>query len=92
MAAITVTTPFDYDTRSPTRILGESPGIGKLRSIIRRVAPTDASVLITGQSGTGKELVARSIHEHSSRSQGPFVAINCGAHTGESHRGRAVRP
>jgi two-component system response regulator HydG len=51
----------------------------KLFDQIRRIAPTSASVLIIGESGTGKELVARAIHKNSSRSAGPFVAINCAA-------------
>jgi DNA-binding NtrC family response regulator len=46
---------------------------------ISKVAPTEATVLVTGESGGGKELVARTIHERSRRSRGPFVAINCGA-------------
>jgi Nif-specific regulatory protein len=50
-----------------------------LREQVRRVAPTQATVLIRGESGTGKELVARAIHENSSRSSGPFVTINCAA-------------
>lgn len=60
-------------------IRGESLAIQQVRSVARRVAPTSATVLITGESGVGKELVARTIHEHSQRCHGPFVAINCGA-------------
>jgi DNA-binding NtrC family response regulator len=61
------------------QLLGRSPQIRALIHQIRRVAPTDASVLIIGESGCGKELVARSIHEGGRRATGPFVAINCGA-------------
>ncbi len=60
-------------------ILGESPGIRKLKTMIQRVGPTDAAVLIQGESGTGKELCARAIHEASCVSRGPFVSVNCGA-------------
>jgi two-component system NtrC family response regulator len=60
-------------------MLGTSPAIQQVFSTISKVAPTDASVLIEGESGTGKELVARAIHLRSSRREGPFVAINCGA-------------
>ena len=60
-------------------ILGTSPAIQELRRAIERVAPTEASVLITGENGCGKELVARQLHSHSPRSQGPFVAVNCAA-------------
>src|SRR3546814_6736732 len=53
--------------------------MGKIRGLIARVAAVDASVLILGASGTGKELVARAVHQMSSRRDKPFVAINCGA-------------
>jgi len=62
-------------------LVGRAPEMIQLYKEIARVAPTRSTVLITGQSGTGKELVARSIHQHSTRSTGPFVAINCGALT-----------
>jgi len=62
-------------------LLGRTPEMIQLYKEIARVAPTRSTVLITGQSGTGKELMARSIHQHSTRSAGPFVAINCGALT-----------
>ncbi|MCA9178579.1 MAG: sigma 54-interacting transcriptional regulator [Planctomycetales bacterium] len=62
-------------------ILGASPQIALLLEQIQRVAPADATVLVLGESGTGKELVARRIHEQSSRSQRPFVAVNCAAFT-----------
>ena len=58
-------------------IIGCSPGIQKVREQISRVAGTDATVLIMGETGTGKELVARAIHKSSSRATKPFVAINC---------------
>jgi DNA-binding NtrC family response regulator len=62
-------------------LLGRSPVMIGLYKEIARVAPTRSTVLIIGESGTGKELVARSIHQHSTRSSGPFIAINCGALT-----------
>src|SRR6185369_10124356 len=58
-------------------LLGRSPVMIGLYKEIARVAPTRSTVLIVGDSGTGKELVARSIHQHSTRSSGPFVAVNC---------------
>jgi DNA-binding NtrC family response regulator len=66
------------DSRTPT-LIGQSPVMKKLFSIIQRVAPTDASVLITGATGTGKELAARAIHDLSPRRDNAFVDINCSA-------------
>jgi len=60
-------------------IIGDSPAIQQVLEIIERVAPTDARVLITGNNGTGKELVARWLHEKSARAGGPFVEVNCAA-------------
>ena len=60
-------------------IIGQSPPMEKLYALILEVAKSDASVLITGETGTGKELVAKAIHAKSPRAQLPFVAINCGA-------------
>ncbi|HKS09181.1 MAG TPA: sigma-54 dependent transcriptional regulator [Pyrinomonadaceae bacterium] len=64
--------------RTPT-LVGQSPVMRKLFSVIERVAPTDASVLITGATGTGKELAARAIHNMSPRCDEAFVDINCSA-------------
>lgn len=66
------------NSRTPT-LVGQSPAMRKLFSVIERVAPTDASVLITGATGTGKELAARAIHDLSPRRDGAFVDINCSA-------------
>ncbi len=60
-------------------IIGESQAIRKVLEMTDRVAPTDARVLITGANGSGKELVARRLHELSTRSEGPFVEVNCAA-------------
>jgi len=60
-------------------IIGQSPAITQVMEIIERVAPTDARVLITGSNGTGKELVARWLHEKSARANAPFVEVNCAA-------------
>ncbi len=60
-------------------IIGDSPAILKIKETIDRVAPTDARILITGENGTGKELVARWIHEKSNRSKGPLIEVNCAA-------------
>ena len=60
-------------------MVGESTPIQKVRDMIDKVAPTDARVLITGANGTGKELVARTLHQKSMRSQMPYVEVNCAA-------------
>ena len=60
-------------------ITGDSPIISKIKETIDRVAPTDARVLVTGSNGTGKELVARWIHEKSNRAGGPIIEVNCAA-------------
>ncbi len=60
-------------------IIGQSSGIGKIKRTIEQVAPTDARVLVTGPNGTGKELVARWLHEKSTRSDKPIVEVNCAA-------------
>ncbi len=60
-------------------MIGHSPALSDVRQIIEKVAPTDARVLITGANGTGKEMVAHSIHERSMRSKMPFIEVNCAA-------------
>lgn len=64
-------------------IIGETDGIIKIKEMIEKVAPSDARVLITGGNGTGKELVARSLHDFSNRKKMPFVEVNCAAIPGE---------
>ena len=61
------------------QMIGESDAIKRVREIINKVAPTEARVLITGQNGTGKEVVAHMIHELSARANGPMVEVNCAA-------------
>ena len=60
-------------------VIGESEGIGRTKSILRRMAGTGSPVLLIGETGTGKELFAHAVHQASGRSDGPFVAINCAA-------------
>lgn len=60
-------------------MIGDSPGIKKIKDTIEKVAPTDARILVTGENGVGKELVARWIHEKSNRADGPLVEVNCAA-------------
>ena len=61
------------------RLLGDSAPMAQVRTIISKVAPTDVAVLVTGENGTGKELVARQLHQQSARAAKPFVALNCAA-------------
>jgi len=61
------------------KLIGESPAVAKVRDTIARVAPLPTSVLLTGQSGTGKEVAARSLHSLSDRAEKPFVPVNCAA-------------
>jgi len=60
-------------------LLGRSPGIRTVLDVVEPVAPTDATVLVTGETGTGKERVARALHNRSNRRDGPFVPVNCAA-------------
>ncbi len=60
-------------------ILGSSPPIQEVFRKVQRVAQTDITVLVTGETGTGKELIAREIHNRSTRAKGPFISVNCGA-------------
>jgi len=60
-------------------MIGESEAIQNIRAMIKKVAPSDSRVLITGENGTGKELVARELHSCSNRSDGPFIEVNCAA-------------
>jgi DNA-binding NtrC family response regulator len=66
-------------TKSRPTLIGDSPVMQKLFTVIDRIAPNDSSVLLVGATGTGKELVARAVHDKSPRRNGPFVDINCSA-------------
>src|SRR5580700_3093260 len=74
---VTLDQPTPLGSSSP--LAGDSPAMQEVFRLIERVGPTEASVLLTGESGSGKELAAKAIHERSSRRNGPFIAINCGA-------------
>ncbi|MFC4158415.1 sigma-54 interaction domain-containing protein [Chitinimonas lacunae] len=71
--------PVQADEHRFGRLYGASPAMLQVFKLIERVAPSDASVMIVGESGCGKELVAQTIHEMSQRANRPFVALNCGA-------------
>lgn len=65
------------------RLVGVSDAISEVRSLVSKVAPTEATVLLQGESGTGKEVIARLVHDCSERADGPFIPVNCGAIPGE---------
>lgn len=66
-------------SQSPDEMIGKSDSLGRVRQMISKAAPTRASVLITGESGVGKELVAHAVHEQSERAKGPFIVVHCAA-------------
>jgi two-component system, NtrC family, response regulator HydG len=69
------------DIEEPEATVAQSPAMRQLVDLARRVAKVDSTVLITGESGSGKERIARLVHEESARAAGPFIAVNCGAIT-----------
>lgn len=71
--------PSSADRSGRGLLKGESPAMNRVYRMIRKVAPTEATVFLVGESGVGKELIARTIHELSGRNEGPFIAMNCGA-------------
>ena len=76
---VTKTRQLKKEVDKKYEIVGESPSITLVKQMISKVAPTTARVLITGENGTGKELVARQIHLQSTRSHAPFIEVNCAA-------------
>jgi transcriptional regulator with GAF, ATPase, and Fis domain len=70
------------DKEALGELVGRSTRMREIYSLIEKIAPTDATVLLEGETGTGKDLVARSIHAHSRRKAGPFVVVDCGAVAG----------
>jgi DNA-binding NtrC family response regulator len=71
--------PLPIESRPQVALVGDSRAMREVIDIVERIAHTSATVLVTGESGTGKEVVARLLHGSSGRSQGPFIAVNCGA-------------
>lgn len=67
------------NAKKTSEIIGQSKAINEIKELIEKVAPSEARVLITGENGTGKELIARQIHELSNRNKGPFIEVNCAA-------------
>jgi two-component system, NtrC family, response regulator AtoC len=79
MQALKVNQALSFQATDQTPLIGESPAIRQLRQLIQKVAPTEATVLIGGENGTGKELVATEIFRASARSTKPFIKVNCAA-------------
>ena len=76
---VTETKTLKKKVGKQSEMIGKSTGMQTVRELIEKVAPTEAKVLITGSNGSGKELVARAIHEKSNRASGPLVEVNCAA-------------
>ncbi|MGD0131978.1 MAG: sigma 54-interacting transcriptional regulator [Bryobacteraceae bacterium] len=79
MATLATTIPLRSSSRTDYELIGSSTGMRRALNAVHMVAPTDSAVLIQGETGTGKELFARSVHDHSSRKHEPFVTLNCAA-------------
>jgi formate hydrogenlyase transcriptional activator len=77
--ASTMFTPRREFSQPKNELIGSSPGIRRALNAVRMVAPTDSAVLIQGETGTGKELIARAVHNQSPRKHEPFVTLNCAA-------------
>jgi two-component system nitrogen regulation response regulator GlnG len=78
-SAVPITAPREEQANLSSHLIGESPAMQEVFRTIGRLSRSGISVLLTGETGTGKEVVARALHQHSPRSQGPFVAINTAA-------------
>jgi DNA-binding NtrC family response regulator len=77
--AMKANSKVEQKPEAPVMYWGDSDKMMSIKHSLAKIAPTDASVLITGENGTGKDLLAREVHEHSLRSSGPFVAVDAGA-------------